>query len=405
MNFWSRVGGRMVRVYKIKNTLKPGKTIKSVAAEITAGATTDEEKVRKLFDFCKNKIKNIDYDTEMTDEEKDKIKINLKDSKTYKTHQGRSYEINKLFASLADAAGFETRIAFTGDRSKLFFNPKKAHESFIHMAGVAIKLNNHWKYFDPGSKFLPYGRLAWFEESSSVFLLAYKDYITTETPLSNYKDSLEKRTGRFTLLEDGTLEGDVEIEYTGHLSFNYKMNNYDSSKNAREEFLKNRIKKRMSTAEISNIQIENLNDPEKPFTYKYKIKVPNYAQKTGKRLFIQPSFFQYGASPRFSSSTRKHDIYFKFPWSEKDDIQITLPEGYELDNADTPQPLRDRSVISTHTVTIKIDNKNNKLIFNRDFYFGNRNMILFRAKTYPAIKGLFDAFHKADTHTITLKKQ
>lgn len=279
MDFWSRAGGALVSIYEIKDTLKPGKKMKAAAEEIIAGAATDEEKVRKLYDFCKNKVKNIDFDLNLSDDEKDEIKLNGDDDDTYKELQGRSFEINKLFASLADAAGFETRIAFTGDRSKLFFNPGKSHVSFVHLAGVAIKLDNRWEYFDPGSPFLPYGKLAWFEEGTSVFLLAYKDFITTETPMSNYDESMEKRKGRFTLSEDGTLEGDVEIEYTGHFSYNYKMNNYDSSQNAREEFLKERIKQRMSTAEVSSISIENITDPEKPFTYKYKIKVPNLCSK------------------------------------------------------------------------------------------------------------------------------
>ncbi|MGI8669646.1 MAG: DUF3857 and transglutaminase domain-containing protein [Aridibacter sp.] len=405
MNFWSRVGGAMAYVYEIKDTLKPGKKMKSAAEEIIAGATTDEDKIRKLYDFCKTKVKNIDFDRKLTDEEKDDIKLNGDDDNTYKKLQGRSFEVNKLFASLADAAGFDTRIAFTGDRSKLFFNPQRSHESFIHMAGVAIKLDNRWRYFDPGSPFIPFGKLAWFEENTSVFLLAYKDFITTETPLSGYDESMEKRTGRFKLLEDGTLEGTVEIQYTGHLSYNYKMNNYDLSENAREELLKEQIKERMSTAEVSGINIENVTDPEKPFTYKYKVRVPNYAQKTGKRLFIQPGFFEYGSTPEFTSSTRKYQIYFKYPWSEVDDIQIQLPEGYSLDNAESPGLLADGQKISMLDINLKIDTNNNTLFFDRKFYFGGGGSILFPVQSYPAIKNIFDIYHKADSHTISLKKE
>jgi hypothetical protein len=45
-------------------------------------------------------------------------------------------------------------------------------------------------------------------------------------------------------------------------------------------------------------------DPSKPLVYQYKIRIPNYAQKTGKRLFLQPGFFEYGAAPMFSTATR-----------------------------------------------------------------------------------------------------
>lgn len=404
-DFWSRVGGRMVRVYDIKDTLKPGKKMRAAAEELTTGATTPEEKLRKLYDFCKLQINNLDYDTSLTEEQKDEIKLNKDDDQTYEKRQGRSFEINKLFASLTDAAGFETRIAFTGDRSKLFFNPGRAHESFIHMAGVGIKMGNRWKYFDPGTPFLEYGKLAWFEENTSVFLLAYKDYITTETPMSGHDESREIRKATLELTEDGTLSGTVTIEYTGHLSFRQKLKNYDVSEARREEFLKEEIKERMSSADVSNVVIENVTDPEKPFRYRFKISVPNYAQKTGKRIFFQPGFFEFGTEPRFVSASRKYDIYFHFPWSESDEVIVKLPEGYSLDNADAPAPLADNSRISSLEVTMGHDAKKNLLVYKRNFYFGGGGNIFFPANTYQPIKALFDAFHKANSHVTTLIKE
>jgi hypothetical protein len=403
--FWGRVGGVMARYYEIKDTLKPGNKIKAAAAEISAGASTDEEKIRKLYDFCKTKIRNLDFDPTFTDEESEKWKANKSDFDTYKKRKGKSYEINKLFASLVDAAGFETRIAFTGDRSKLFFDPSKAHESFIHLAGVGIEQNGRWQYYDPGSPFLPYNTLMWYEQNTSVFLLAYKDYLTTKTRLSNYRDSKVIRNGKFKLLEDGTLEGEATIQYTGHFSHRNKLNNYDSSENAREEALKERINARLSTAELSDIQVLNVSSTEDPFTQKYKITVPNYAQKVGKRIFLQPGFFAKGSESRFTSSDRVHDIYFQFPWSESENIEIELPEGYELDNADAPAPVEDSSKIGMLENNIFFDKKSNKITYKRKFYFGSRGTIYFRKASYPALKALFDSFHKNDTHGVTLRKK
>jgi hypothetical protein len=64
--------------------------------------------------------------------------------------------------------------------------------------------------------------------------------------------------------------------------------------------------------------------------------VPGYAERTGKRLFLQPAFFQKGVGPMFPTSNRQHDVYFHYPWMEEDQIVIELPEGYALDNAESP---------------------------------------------------------------------
>ncbi len=402
--FWSRAGGYIVRTWEIKDTLKPGKDLKAAAEQIVAGATTPDEKLSKIFEFCKTKIKNITYDTTLTDEQKEEIKPSKSTSDTYKKMQGTSGDINELFASLATALGFEARLAFGGDRSQKFFNVSQAHTSFIHFSAIAVNVNNRWQYFDPGNFFAPYGTLPWWEEDTAVLLLGYKDYITTKTPLSGVEKSVEKRSAKLKLLDDGTLEGTVKIEYTGQLSYERKIDNYEKSPAKREEMLKEEIKTRMSTAEVTDISIDNVTDPEKPFTYQFKIRVPNYAQKTGKRLFLQPGFFEYGTSPLFSTATRKYDIYFHFPWSEHDEVDIELPQGFTLDNADAPGLLADPQRIGSLNITIRLDQKTNILKLERKFYFGGGNNYLFPPEAYGAVKSLFDAFHKADTHTITLRQ-
>ena len=403
-DFWSYAGYDIAKKFDIKDTLKPSKEVKAAAEQIASGVQTPDEKLAKIFDFCKMQIKNITYDPQMTDEQKEAIKENKSTGETYQKKQGTATEINQLFASMVTALGFEARLAFGGDRSKKFFNPQQAHVSFIHFTSIAVKVGGEWKYYDPGSFFLPYGMLAWFEEDTSVLLLNSKDYLrNVRTPISGIGQSVAKRNGKFKLLEDGTLEGTVKIEYSGHLSYLQKMDNYEKSPAKREEMLKEDIKARMSTAEVSDISIENVSDAEKPFTYQYKIRVPNYASKTGKRLFLQPGFFEYGTTPVFSSATRKYPIYFQYPWSEQDNIEIEIPKGFELDNAETPAPLNDPSNIGSLSFKITIDKATNIINYQRKFHFAN-GPYLFPVSSYPAIKGLFDAFNKADLSPITLKQ-
>jgi len=404
MDFWSHAGGYIARTWEIKDTLKPGKELKDAAAQISAGATSDEEKLEKLFTFCKTKVKNTTFDTSLTEDQKDDIKPNKSSADTYKKLQGTDSEINELFASLASALGFETRLAFGGDRSKKFFDPTQAHVSFIHFSAIAVNTNGGWKYYSPGDIFVPFGMLSWNEEDTSVLLLNNKDFITTKTPPSSPDQSIAKRTGKFKLSDDGTLEGTVKIEYTGQLANTYKLDNYQQSPSKREEILKDFIKARMSTADISDIAIENVSDPQEPFTYRYHVRIPGYAQKTGKRLFLQPGFFEYGEQPTFSASARKYPIFFHFPWSEQDDVEIELPKGFALDNADAPMPVADPNRVGVLNIKMGLDPATNTLLYKRRFSFGGGGNTIFPVSVYTPVKGLFDAFNKADAHTITIKQ-
>lgn len=405
MDFWARAGGYIARAFDIKDTLKPGKEMKAAAATIAAGATTPDEQMAKIYEFCKTKIKNITYDTTMTEEQKDEIKPSKSTMDTYKKLQGTDDDINELFASLATSLGHETRLAFGGDRSEKFFNPRQAHASFIHFSSVAVKINGRWKYYDPGDRFATIGMLPWNEEDTSVLLLSSKDFTTTKTPLSDPQSSGLMRNGKFKLLEDGTLEGTVNVVYSGQLSYVEKKDGYKASASKREEDLKEAVKKRMSTAEITDIRIDNADDPDRPYGYSYKIRVPNYAQKAGKRMFFQPGYFEYGKAAEFSSATRKYDMYFHYPWSEKDSIEFTLPAGYVLDSPDSPAAIADGQKIASLNIDIRASDANSYMKYDRNFFFGGNGMYLFPASSYQAVKAYFDAFQKANSHSITLRQK
>ena len=401
--YWGSVAGEKIGLVKYMN--KSDKEIKKVATEITAGAATDEEKLRKLYEFCQTQIRNVSFDPTATDEDKQKAfkQKNLTDAlKSKSTDAGF---LNVLFGSMANSLGFEARIAYAGNRNKMFFDPRMTNEAFVHRAAIAIRLGEDWKFFDPGTPFLPYGMLVWYEEDVWALIVGEKQHGWEKTSMTGIDKSVSKRAGKFKLSEDGTLEGDVRIEYGGQSALVNRLEIYENSPSKREEDLKEEIKRHMATAEVSNVLIENVTDISKPLVYQYKIRVPNYAQKTGKRLFFQPGFFEYGESALFSGATRKYDIYFPYPWSENDDIEITLPEGFALDSAENPTEVADSSKIGRLKIEIGVNKSQTFMKYNRQFYFGNGGTILFGASAYQPLKNLFDEFQKNDSHTITLKQK
>ncbi|HEV8589910.1 MAG TPA: DUF3857 and transglutaminase domain-containing protein [Pyrinomonadaceae bacterium] len=399
--YWASVATDKSILTKFMN--KPDKEIKRTAAEITTAVQTDEEKLKKLYEFCHTQINNTTYDISLTDDQRKKLPKNDSVADVLKHKSGSARYIDLLFGAMANSLGYETRIAFSSDRSEIFFKTNMTNEFFLHPASIGVKVGEAWKFFDPGLKFLPYGMLVWYEEDVWSLLVGETGFSWAKVPISEPEKSLARRTGKFKLLEDGTIEGDVKIEYTGQPALIYRLENYDDSEHQREENLKQDVKRRLSTAEISNIVIENLLDGNKPLVQFFKIRVPQYAQKTGKRLFLQPSFFEAGEPARFSSATRKYDIYFHYPWSQDDHIEFDLPAGYVLDSPDKPAPFAAENV-SQYNIAIGLTTDKHTLVVHREFLFGRGGNILFPPTTYDRLKAFFDKLHKNEEHAITLKQ-
>jgi hypothetical protein len=387
----------------LKKLSKPNKEVKAKAAELIAGATTEEEKIRRIYAFVQNNIKNVSYDRTLTEEQMEKIDVKDGDD-ALRRGMGNSFHVDMLFASLARAAGFETNIFLAPDRAERFFNAEKyPFPAFIEMAGISVKVGKDWMFFNPCTPYLPFGTLPWNNEDVRAMLVGDGGYIWKTTPISAPEKSPAKRTGKFTLSAEGTLEGTVRLEFDGHQAISRRRDDFRDSQSKREENIKDEIKRRISTAEISDIFIENFDDNTKPLTYRFKVRVPNYAQKAGKRLIIQPGFFENGSNPVFSSATRTYDVYIPYPWSEDDSVEIAMPKGYTLDSPDVPRELADSQGISGLKVTMRIDTGTNVLYYKRNFHFGGGGHTLFPVSAYPAVKNLFDAFHQADAHAVSLK--
>jgi hypothetical protein len=320
--FWTSFGKKVYE--ENKSRMKASDEIKQTAATIISDATTPEAKLERLFEFCRAKIKNVNDDAAgLTAEQREKYKENKSPSDTLKRGMGTGYDIDMLFASLAIAAGFEARVANLADRSDIFLDRGFSDEYFLRTYDIAVKVGDGWRFYDPASTYVTHGMLRWQEEGQEALLSDPKQPTWISTPMSPPTASKVKRKATLTLSEDGTLEGDAHIEYYGHMGVERKEWDDDDSPAQREETLRESIKNRISTAELTNIKIENVTDPIKPYTYSYHVRVPGYAQRTGKRLFLEPAFFQHGLAPLFSSSGRKFDVYFNFPWSEEDEVTIT----------------------------------------------------------------------------------
>lgn len=391
--------------YALSKFAKPTKEIKAKMAELTAGAASDDEKVRRIYDFVQKRMRNIAFDKSLTEEQIEKMDVEDAND-ALKRGMGNSFHLDLLFAALTKAAGLETNVIIAGDRSDNFFSPEKyPFIGFIQMSGVAVKVGTEWKYFDPCQPYMPYGMLPWNHEDVKAMLIGDGGSVWKTIPSTNISKSIAKRTGTLNLSADGTLEGEIKLEYEGHQAISRRRDQFRDSPSRREENIKDEIKKKISTAEITSLSVEHFEDSSKPLTYTMKVRVPNYAQKAGKRIILQPGFFEYGSAPVFTSSTRTYNVYFPYGWVEEDSLEIKMPDGYELDGADSPAEVKDNSSIGVDKITISIEKATNTLVYKRRFHFGANGKFLFPVTVYAPLKGLFDLFHKADTHAVSLKQK
>lgn len=403
--FWTNFGRRINE--GTKDEMKVDDQVRSVTSEVIGNARDAQEKLRRIYEYCQTKIRNVDYAASgLTTAEREKVTANKSPNETLKKGIGNGQEIDYLFGAMTAAAGFEPHLAFTGNRQYIFFDQMFADPYFLlrGISLVAIRMGDSWQFFRPSGPYTPFGIVGWRAEGQNALVVGANP-VWVRTPISPPEKSLQKRTGKFRLLEDGTLEGDVYVEYSGQFAVDRKLSHADESPDAREKALTEEIKGWLSTADLSLIKIENVLDSIKPFAYSYHIRVPNYAQRTGKRLLLHPNVFTHGRKAIFTASVRRHDIDFRYAWSESDQVTIELPDGFVPDNAESPPPITAEMTQNTcsQQINIGLATGGRTLVYDRRFLFGGRGNILFPVSSYGPLKQLFETLNQADQHQISLK--
>lgn len=403
--YWEKEGKD---AYKdMKTSLKVNNEMKAAAAAAVGAASTDEEKVAALVRYVRSNIRNL-FASNVTDAERGKVIKSMPKNRrrtseeVLKSGIATPNEMNILFAALASSVGLEARQAFLSNRDDLQFHPNLVDTYFLRNVDMAVRAGDSWKIYDVSARLLPPNMLTWREEGTTAFITDNQKPEFVQTKTSSPEDSKVQRIARLTMSPDGTIEGTVGLSFTGHKAYEERLGYDGDTPEKQQQDLKEEITSSYPDAEVSDIAIENVSDPEQPLKVRYKIRIPGYAQRTGKRLIFQPVFFQRGTAPLFAATERKYPVDLRYGWSEMDNVMIELPEGYVLDSAENPGDI-DFGPPGIYQLQMA-RNGNRTLAVSRGLTFGRNGMIMFPVASYAALKRAFDEIHNRDATSLVLKE-
>ena len=401
--YWQKVGKKAYDDLRL--SLKANDEMKRAAMTATAEATTDPDRVVALIRFVQSSVRGL-FSSSVTDAERANVMKDLEKGKLRTSQQvlksgvGTSDEMNTLFAALASAVGLDARPAFVADRTGSIFDPGLADLYFLPNIDMAVQIGGTWKVYDVSTRHLAPGMLSWREEGMAALISDPKKSFFEKVPLSPPEASASTRASTFSLSADGTLEGDVVETHTGHRAGERRLGMLGDSSVKRDETLKDSLRSAFPGAEVTSIVISNVEDASKPLMMTYHLRVPGYAQRTGRRLLFQPLVLQRGDAPLFSASERRYPIMFPYSYTESDNVAIRLPDGMELDHPDVPGNINADGFL---TYTLKLTMQGTQLVATRNVVSGIGGNIVFPPDAYGSLKKVFDTVHERDNHVISLR--
>lgn len=325
---WEEIGKD--RYEELETFLAQNKGVKEAALAAIGGETDPGMKLRKLYERVQA-IRNLTFEHERTNEERKAENIQKNNNVGDVLAHGYGHEdgITYLFVAMARAAGFDASVVEVSDRKRRFFVKNWTSLRQLDSEIAVVNLNGTEIYLEPGVRFCPYGTVRWNHTVTEGLKLDRKGGTFVKAPPLTYDKSVTRRTANMSLDQDGTLKGDVVLEFEGTEALEHRLDAIDSDEAGRKKDLEDELKQWLPSGAVVKMALaQGWETTEGPLMARFNVEVPSYATLAGKRLLIPAFLFQSKENRAFTHAQRKYPLYFPYPFTESDAVTIKVPSGF-----------------------------------------------------------------------------
>ena len=221
----------------------------------------------------------------------------------------------------------------------------------------------HLLIFDPTSELVPFGQIPYYEQDNFGLLVTEQGGELLHLPLRKPELNRIVRTARLNLLADGTLKGEVEEVQSGTEAYIGRARFGSETVADRKKALERILGRWVSTFQLDSVEAQNLDDIDRDLVLKYKFTAEHYAKNAGPLLLVRPRVLGEKAGYMDITKPRHYDYAFTGPTLQTDNFEITLPDGYKVD--ELPEPAK--ASFSFGEYTSKTENSGTLLKYSREF--------------------------------------
>lgn len=380
---WEKVTKTIYDNPNFGNQLKNTRYFKAELPIILADASTEIERLNAVFSYVQRYMNwNGNYSKY----------ADLGVKTAFKEKTGNVADINLMLVAMLKEADIKSYpvILSTRDNGIPLFPTREGFNYVIASAEIndkIILMDATNKYSEPN--LIPTRALNWLGR------LIKEDGTSTSISLSATMKSQEVNMIQAKLESNGSLEGLMRTIYKDYYAYNFR-NRYNSFKD--DDYLE-KLENKNNSMEISNYSIDNKNDIGELITEKFKFSMDSQAETIGNKIYFAPTLFKTLNENPFKLDERNYPIDFIYPWGENLIINLTIPDGYQVESLPTPIALNLPKNLGSFKYIISNENDQIKLVVSTDL-----NTSIIGAQDYPDLKEFYRLIVQKETEKVVLSK-
>ena len=159
------------------------------------------------------------------------------------------------------------------------------------------------------------------------------------------------------------------------------------------------LSKALSNYSISEVKIENFEQLGEGIHNTYAFNTQSGQDVIGDKIYVKPLLFDITSENPFKAETRTLPIYFDFPMKKHHQVNMLIPEGYEVESLPQSAMVQLKDAAGEFKYLVK--HSNNVIRIDSEV---NLAQTIFAATDYEYIQKFYDNIIKKQNESIVLKK-
>lgn len=348
------------------------------------GVTNRDERIMAVFNFVKEQMNWNERYGYYTD---------LGVKKAYKEKIGNVADINLMLVAMLRYAKIKTNPVLVSTRSNgIALFPNRGAYNYV-IAGIELE-NNQGILLDATSKnampnIIPIRALNWQGR------MIREDKTSKEIDLMPQTNSKEAVNIMATIDANGKVSGSVRDVHQDYKGYVFRENYASMTKDTYLE----KVEKSYPGLQIEDYDVTNTKELTKPVMELFTFTNDNITELIGNKMYLSPMLFYATTLNPFKQEKREFPIDFSFPFQEKYNFSIVIPEGYEIESL----PKSINLAIENNVANFKylIANAGNQIQLAVVMEINYSSV---PANYYPDLKAFFGQLVEKEKEKIVLKK-
>lgn len=194
----------------------------------------------------------------------------------------------------------------------------------------------HLLIFDPTNPWVPFGQLPYYEQDNYGLLVTENGGELLHLPMSPPELNELKRSAKLKLLQDGTLQGEIEEVRSGYRAMLGREYLQSETQKDRKKTIEHFLGANVGSFQVDSFELVNADDIDKDLVLRFKFTADHYAKTAGPLLLVRPRVVGEAAGYFDATKPRHYAYEFPAPKVDIDSVEITLPEGFKVDELPDP---------------------------------------------------------------------